>query len=99
MARLFASKSNYIPAGTTVTLHTAPGKIHAIVATNSNASAPASLTLYDSPNASGSPLAVFFVHANTPLVLLYPPPLGIHFNQGLTAVSGSTLRAHLITEA
>ncbi|MDI6695380.1 MAG: hypothetical protein QME21_10060 [Anaerolineales bacterium] len=98
MARLHSTANNYIPPGASKTLHTAPGKVHAIVATGGSAT-PAQLTLYDSPTASGDLLAVFEVSANAPLTILYPPPLGLIFLHGLTVVCGANCRAHLITEA
>lgn len=98
MARLYCASNNYLPPGATKTLHSGPGKVHAIVATGSSAT-PAQLALYDSPTASGDLLTVFDVSASAPLTIFYPPPLGLTFLHGLTAVCGAGCRAHLITEA
>ena len=99
MTRYIHSDSGqYITIGTTKTLHTGSGKILAIIATNTS-STPASLTLYDNTAASGTVLAVFSISYLTPLIIILPQNTPITFTTGLTAVTGATILAFIITEA
>jgi hypothetical protein len=98
MASIRATYSQYVPPNTaSQLLHTGSGKVLAIIASTSNATAE-TLILYDNTAASGNVLMRIALTAAAPAIIFFPPILGLQFSTGLTAASGANLSANVITQ-
>jgi hypothetical protein len=96
MSKIYSGSANHVPVGTTKTLHTGSGKVYGVVITNSGTSG--SLTLYDNTSGSGTVLAIYYSNYY-PMGIFYPLETPLQFITGLTAVTTTTVTAHLITGA
>ena len=90
--------NQFVGASGSSTLHTGAGKVRAILATNSSATAQ-TLTLYDNTAASGNILFAASVASPMPLVIILPIDFPLSFSTGLHVTTGANTQAMIITEA
>jgi len=60
-------------------------------------SSPQTITLWDSLSGSGTLLWRFYLVANHPLIIFFPPGQTLNFNTGLTVVTSQYAAAYLFT--
>jgi hypothetical protein len=97
MARIRSDYNNYVPAGTTQTIHSGAGKLHAVLASTSSGTASA-VTLYDNTAGSGNILLKLNLTNGAPANIIFPAERPLRFYTGLTIVTDAYSVCFVITE-
>ena len=98
MATLRTTYAQFVTTGTTKTLHSGPGKIHAIILTAAVAT-NCQVTFYDNTAASGNTLLVLNANMNDQPIIIFPEHLALSFTVGLTIVTAANAYAYVLTSA